>query len=287
MTVLASSLALALTLARPDAIAEAPVAVAGAQAAPLLPADAVSVWRGSLATGVAGKFGGQQISSRRDNPNVLLYFGGQADADWSAGRGQAARLRFRLLTGGEKDIYVPSDGDVEAAYMLGRREFRFVLLRAEVARHPALAIQALAQAGTLPCFDGTISLAGDSMRLSYFISPIEAAWVRYTGPAHITHVPGWTTESDKPSAASAGRVRYALLLPPAFVASVEAEAVKFWGKDDLLVAAEGGLGYTLRDQGTAFNALVRWTSYTRRGLVKDTSESEDEVLLLLAASLYF
>ena len=166
-------------------IGEAPVAPAGSQAAPLHPDETVSRWRYSLATGVAGKFGGRQIEQGRENPGVLLYFAGQADGVWTEGRGHAARLRLRMFTGGENEIYVPSDGDVEAAYMIGPREFRFVIGRLEVGRYPALGIEALAQFATLPCFEGSLSLAGDTMRLYYYLSPVEAAWVRYYGGAHI------------------------------------------------------------------------------------------------------
>lgn len=268
-------------------IGEAPVAPAGSQAAPLHPNEAISHWRLSFATGVAGKFGGMQLDPARENPSVLLYFGGQADGLWTEGFGQAARLRFRLFTGGETEIYVPSDGDVEAAYMIGRREFRFVVGRVEAGRYPALGLDVIAQLATLPCFEGSLVLAGDTMRLYYYISPIEAAFVRYHGAAHIVHSAAWTTESDRPVAATTGRLRYTLLLPPAMLLSLQGDLVKLWNKADLLVSAEGGLGYQVLDQTAVFNVSVRWNSYTRRGLAPQTSVTESEILLLAVATLAF
>ena len=102
------------------------------------PGRGLSHWRYALATGVVGKFGGMQLSDTRENPGVLLYFGAQADGLWTEGYGQAARLRLRMFTGGETEVYIPSDGDLEAAYMIGRREFRFVIGRFELGRYPAL-----------------------------------------------------------------------------------------------------------------------------------------------------
>lgn len=272
---------------RPETIAEAPVAPAGSQAAPLHPDEAVSHWRAAIATGIAGKAGGRRITSDRANRNVLLYFSGQADGLWTQGLGQAARLRLRLFTGGESDVYVPSDGDAEAAYLLGPREFRFVIGRVEVARYPALAIEALAQAGTLPCFEGSLSLASDTMRLYYFVAPIEAAWVRYGGGAHILSVPGWTKEDDRPSAATAGRLRYTILLPASVLLSLQGDLLKLWAKDDLLASLEGSLGMQALRNAAAFNVALRWNGYTRRGLAKDTSEHESELLLLGVATLAF
>lgn len=272
---------------RPWTIGEAPVAPAGSQAAPLHPDEAVSSWRAAIATGIVGKFGGERISSARENPHVLLYFGAQADGLWSRGLGQAARLRLRLFTGGETDVYVPSDGDAEAAYLIGPREFRFVIGRIEVGRYPALAIEALAQAGTLPCFEGSLSLASDTMRLYYFISPIEAAWVQYEGGAHIRHSAAWASESDRPEPASAGRLRYTVLLPPGLILSAQGDLVKMWRKADLLVSVEGSVGAQVLRQQAAFNAVVRWNGFTRRGLAPDSTETENELLALLVATLSF
>lgn len=285
MTALAAILTLALSAAPPTAPVDAPTAPAGAQAAPLPGDDAASGWRLALSTGVAGRFGGREISPPDANHGFLLFFGGQADGSWPESHGQAARLRFRLFTGGESDIYVPSDGEVEVAYMLGLPVFRFVLARAEVARQPGVGLQVLAQAGTLPCFEGTVSLAGDAVHLTYFVSPVEAAWVRYQGRAHLTHLPGWTTEDDRPSAASAGRLRWTTLLPAWFSASVQGDVVKLWGKADLLVAVEGDLAYQVPRQQVSFQVGARWTSYTRRGLAKDTRETDGEVVLVGSATL--
>jgi len=272
---------------KPGTIGEAPVAPAGSQAAPLHPDESIAHWRFSLATGVAGKFGGMQLEAARENPGVLLYFAGQADGLWTEGYGQAARFRARMFTGGETEIYIPSDGDAEAAYMIGRREFRFVIGRAEVARHPALGIEVLAQLSTLPCFEGSLPLYGDTMRLYYYLSPVGASFVRYYGGAHIDHSAAWASESDRPVASSAGRLRYTILLPPTILLSLQGDLMKMWDKADLFVAGEGSLGYQVLDQSAVFNATVRWANYRRRGLAPETTETEAEVLLLAVASLVF
>jgi hypothetical protein len=270
----------------PSTIGEAPVAAAGAQAAPLHPDEAYSNWRHSLATGVTAKVGGMDLSSRHENPRVLLYFGAQADGLWTERYVRAARLRIRLFTGGESEIYVPSEGDAEVAYMLGRRELRFVVGRLEVGRYPALGVEALAQAATLPCFEGALSLAGDAMRLYYYLSPVEAAWVHYYGGAHIRHTAATPTESGALAAATAARLRYTLLLPAALVLSVQGDVMKTWAKPDLLVAAEGSLGYEVLERSAAFNLSMRWSSYTRR-VPGDASESESELMVLAVAGLVF
>ena len=96
----------------------------------------------------------RQAARRRPRePGVLLYFGARADGLWSEGFGKAARLRLRMFTGGETEVYLASDGEIEGAFMIGRREFRFVLGRVEVGRYPALGVQVLAQLATLPCFE--------------------------------------------------------------------------------------------------------------------------------------
>lgn len=272
-------------LQRADTIGEAPVAPAGSQAAPLLPDEAYSHWRGALASGVAGKFGGMRLSDQHPNPHVPLYFGAQADGLWTEGHGSAARLRARLFTGGEGEIYVPSDGDAEAAYMIGPREFRFVIGRLEIGRYPALAVGTLAQVATLPCFEGSVSLAGDTMRLFYYLSPIEGAWVHYRGGAHIEHGAGWATESDRPVAASAARLRYTVLLPPSVLVSLQGDLMKMWRQADLMVGGEGSLGYQVLRRAAVFDVTLRWNGYTRRGLTPGSSERESEVLLLAVASL--
>src|SRR5512140_3780156 len=93
----------AAVLAAPAARAaplDAPFAPAGSQAAPLAPDEARSPWRLALGTGL----GGMRLTASRENPGVLLFFAGQADAAWSGRFGEAVRLRFRLFTGGERDI---------------------------------------------------------------------------------------------------------------------------------------------------------------------------------------
>ena len=294
MESLASILALVLAAAgaeqrdlAPGTVGEAPVAAAGSQAAPLGPDEARSPWRFALAAGVAGRGGGMRLESAHENRSVLLYFGGQADGTWTEGHGQAARLRARLFTGGESELYVPSDGEVEAAYMLGRREFRFVVARVEVARHPALALQTLAQAGTLPSFEGTVPLAWDTMRLSYLVAPVEAAWVYYYGGAHIPNAPGWGKESDRVSAASAARLRYTIVLPASMLLSLQGDFLKFWHEADLFLSVEGSLGYQVLQRSTAFNLIARWSDYSRRGRARSTTANEAEVMLLGAATLAF
>ncbi len=271
----------------PGTIGEGLVAPAGSQAAPLHPDETISHWRFSLATGLAGRFGGYQLESARENPGVMLYFAGQADGLWTEGYGQAARFRVRMFTGGESEIYIPSDGDAEAAYMIGRREFRFVIGRAEVSRYPALALETLATLSTLPCFEGSLSMAKDTMRFYYYVSPVGASWVRYYGGAHIDHSAAWSTESDTPVASSSGRLRYTVLLPPSTLLSLQGDLLKMWQKADMLLAGEASLGYQVLDQSAVFNATVRWQSYRRRGLAPETTATESEVLLLGVASLVF
>jgi hypothetical protein len=228
-----------------------------------------------------------RLASAHENSHVLLYFGGQADGAWAEGLGQAVRLRLRMFSGGESEIYLPSDGDAEAAYSMGPRELRFVVARLEAARHPGLAIQTLAQLSTLPCFEGALSLAGDGMRLDYFVSPVEIAWVWYYGGAHITHTPGWPTESDSPSAASAARVRYAILLPPAVVLSAQGDLVKLWKKTDLFASAEASVGWQLLRRQAALHLTARWSGFRRRGEVPDTSATESELVILASATLAY
>jgi hypothetical protein len=287
MELLAIVLALAAGAApaAPGTLGELPVAPAGSQAAALRTDDILAGWRGSLATGVVGKLGGMRLESEHRNARVLLYFGAQADGAWSEGTPLAARLRLRLLTGGEGDIYVPSEGDAEAAFMFGRPGLRFVVGRLEVGRYPTLAVEALAQAGTLPCFEGALSLAGDGVRLHYFVSPVEAAWVRYGGGAHVPHRAGWASESDRPAAASAARLRLSAALPGGWIASAQGDLVKMWRKADLRAAAEASLGHPVVQQSAVLSVVARWSGYTRRGLARDTSESESEGTVLAVVDL--
>jgi hypothetical protein len=277
----------ALLLAAPalSAALDAPVAPAGSPAAALAPEESAFPWRLALATGVAARLGGMRLDPPRDNPVVLLTLAGEADGAWSRRFGQAARVRFRLFTGGEHEIYVPSDGEVEAAYTLGRREFRFVVARLEAARHPAVGLDAFVQAATLPSFEGSLPLDGEGLRLDYHVAPVEAAWVRYHGAWHVSGAPGWPGESDRVVAATAARVRATLLLAPAMPLSAEAEVAKLWRRADLLVGAEGSFGYQALDRTALFSLSVRWNRYTRRGPVPDTSEASSEVLIVLGATL--
>jgi hypothetical protein len=285
MTLFAAALTLAAAAADPSMAGQDQVAPAGSQAAAVGLAEGWSGWRGSLATGATGKLGGMRLESEQRNSRVLLYFGAQADGTFGERGRQAARVRLRLFTGGEGAIYAPSEGDAEAAYTFGRPELRFVVGRVEVARYPTLAVETLAQVSTLPCFEGAIPLAGGAMRLHYFVSPVEGAWVYYYGGAHVPHRAGWASESDRPSAATAARVRHTLTLPAGAVLSVQGDLMKMWRRADLLLAAEGSLGYPVLERSAALSVVARWSRYTRRSVVKDRSESEAELVLLAVVNL--
>jgi len=245
-------------------IGEAPVAPAGSMGAPLRPDEQVYNWKFSLASGVAGRFGGFQLHTDQENAGLLLYFGGQADGQWTEGYGRAARLRLRLMTGGERIVFIPSDGEVEAAFMLGRPELRFVVGRVELARYTGLALQALAQVATLPSFEGTLTAAGDKVRCFYSISPVEMAWVSYYDRAHIRHSAQLTTETDHPDAASSFRARATFVVPPAVLLSLEGDFLKFWGSHDMLKAAEASASVAVLDKTVLIALSARWEAFTRR-----------------------
>jgi len=271
----------------PGSIGDAPFVAAGSQAAPLHANLDVSPWRLAVATGIAGRFGGFQISSTRENRGVMLYFGAQADGTWSRGSGRAARLRLRMLTGSESQVYVPSDGEVEVAYMFGRPEFRLVAGRLEVGRYPGLAVETLAQFATLPSVEGSVPLLGDSMRLYYYVSPVEAAWAYYYGGQHIDHSAAWSTESDRPEVATAARLRWTVLLPPSVILSLQGDLMKMWNQPDLLLSGEGSLGVQVLEQTVVFNAVIRWDSFTRRGTLPNTESTNSEMKLMGLATLVF
>jgi hypothetical protein len=271
------------------AIGEGPLAAAGAIGAGLHPDEHRSNWRYALASGVAGRFNGYQLHTDQANAGVLISFGGQADGLWTEGFGHAARLRFRLYTGGERIVFLPSDGEVEAAYALGRREFRFVVGRVEVARYPGLALQSLVQVATMPSFEGSVPVAGDKVRLFYAVAPVEMAWVWYYGRAHIEHSAAWTTETDHPDAASAFRARVTFNVPPSILLSLQGDYLKFWGSVDQLTAAEASAGMAVLERTVLINVSMRWESFTRRG-DRDhpgTSESADQFIGQAAATLVF
>lgn len=264
-----------------------PVAPAGAPAAWLRPDEGVSPWRLALASGVVGRFGGFDIDPDRNNSKVLLYVGAQADGAWTEGYGQAVRLRVRMLTGGERVLFLPSDGELEAAYAIGRPEFRFVVGRVELGRYPGLGLQVLGQLATLPTVEGTLALGGDTMRLSYLVAPVEMAYVYYYDAAHIHHSALVPTESDEPAAASAGRLRYTVLLPPAVLLSLQGDLLKLWSRPDLLLAGEASLGYQVLEQSVLFDLAVRWSSFRRRGHEPGVHETDSELTLLGLATLMF
>lgn len=265
----------------------APVAAAGSIGAGLPPDAGRAPWRLALASGVAARFEGYQVDPDRRNATVLLAFGGQADGAWTDGYGRAARLRLRLLTGGERHLFLPSDGEVEAAFALGRPELRFVLGRAEVTRAPGLAIQALVQVATLPSFEGTLPLADGQGRLFYALSPVELAWVWYYDRAHLTHSAGWPTETDRPDAASAVRARASFELPPAVQLSVEGELLKFWAVADRLVALEGSAGVAVLDRTVLLAASLRWERFTRRGTTPGSHPSDGQVVGQAGVTMVF
>lgn len=271
----------------PGVIGEGPLAAAGSIGAGLHPEERVSSWKFALASGVAGRFNGYQLHTDQANSGVLLYFGGQADGLWTEGFGHAARLRFRLYTGGERIVFLPSDGEVEAAYALGRREFRFVVGRVEVGRYPGLALQALAQVATMPSFEGSVPIAGDRVRLYYAVSPVEMAWAWYYGRAHIDHTAAWTTETDHPDAASAFRARVTFNVPPSILLSLQGDFLKFWGSVDQLKAAEASLGIAVLERTVLINASMRWESFARRGQAPGSHESSDQFIGQAAATLVF
>lgn len=271
-------------------IGEAPVAPAGSMGAPLRPDEQVYNWKFSLASGVAGRFGGYQLHTDQENAGLLLYFGGQADGQWTEGFGRAARLRLRLLTGGEKVIFIPSDGEVEAAFMLGRPELRFVVGRVEVARYTGLALQVLAQVATLPSFEGTLSAAGDKVRFFYSISPVEMAWVSYYNRAHIDHSAQLATETDRPEAASSFRARATFVVPPAVLLSLEGDFLKIWGRHDLLKAAEASASFAVLDKTVLIAFSARWEAFTRRDndpLRLGAAITADQFLGMASATLVF
>jgi hypothetical protein len=266
-------------------IGEGPVAPAGAQTANLHPDQEVSHWRFALASGVVGRWMGDQVERDKANSNVMLYFGGQADGLWTEGYGHGARFRMRLMTGGENVIFVPSDGDVEAAFMLGRREFRFVAGRLEAARHTALGIQTLLQAATFPSVEGSVSLNGDAMRVSYFVAPVEAAWAWYRGDNHIHLSAETPPEQGTIYPATAGRIRFTALAPPAVLLSLQADLLKMWGVPDLLMSVEGSAGFAALENTVLFNVALRWDHSTLRDVTEGSSHAYNQMLGMITASL--
>jgi hypothetical protein len=284
---LAIPLALAAGSAAADPGIDPPFAPAGAPAAPLPPDDAAAAWRLSLSTGLAGRAGGMRLDPSRENPGLLLAFAGEADGSWPRSFGQGVRVRFRLFTGGETDLWVPSDGDVEGAWTIGRRELRFVLARIEVARAPAVGLETLAQLATLPSLEGTVGLVGELIRISYAIAPVEASFVRYHGAWHLPGGPGWPSESDGVVPATAARLRYAVRVSPAVAFSAQGDLVKLWRRGDLALAGEASLGTQALDRTALLSLSLRWEGYARRGIARDTTDAASEVLLVAGATLAF
>lgn len=266
------------TLAIVAALAAAPAA-----AQPLPAPGDVDGWAAGLSTGVAGRFGGFEIDAGDHNPPFLILVGARAEG-WFPGRlSQAVRLRARVLAGGEDRIFVPSDGELEAAWAIGYPEFRFVLGRVEVARAPGLALQTLLQLGTLPSVEGNVTV-GYQARVDYLVAPVEMVHVRYLGRAHLPGA-GGTTESEQVHAASAARVRYTVEYPAGPILSAQAEALKLWEKPDLLVAAEGSAGWAAFGRAVVFEAVARWQAFTRRAPAPDDHRNDGELQLLAVARI--
>jgi len=266
-------------------IGEGPVAPAGAQTANLHPDEELGHWRFALASGVLGRWGGDQIDADKANSTVMLYFGAQADGLWTEGYGRGMRFRMRLMTGGENVVFIPSDGDAEAAFMLGRREFRFVAGRVEVARHTALGLQTLLQAATFPSVEGSVALRDDRMRVSYFVAPVEAAWAYYRGDNHIMESAVTPPEQKTIYPATAARIRFTGVAPPAVLLSIQADFVKMWGVPDLLASVEGSAGFGALDNTVLFNVALRWDHATLRGGTEGGSHATDQMLGMIIASL--
>ncbi len=272
----------------PGTIGEGPLAPAGAMAAPIQPEERISHWSFALGSGIASRSGGYQIKQDQANASVLLYFSGQADGLWTEGTAMAARLRLRMFTGGDGTLFVPSDGEIEGAYMLGRREFRFVLARLEAARYPGLAVQTLVQAATIPSVEGVVSLAGDKVRIFYGVTPVEAAYVWYVNRAHLDTSDGFTNENRNVEAATAVRLRATFLVPPSVLLSVQGDFMRMWGPGDQYKAVEGSAGYALLDKTVLLDLLLRWESYTRRSNAlppSDTMETSDQLIGMVSATL--
>ncbi len=271
----------------PGTIGEGPLAPAGVMGAPIQPEEQVSNWSLALGSGVAGRWGGYQLQAGKPNASVLLYIGAQADGLWTEGTAQAARLRLRMFTGGDGVIFLPSEGEFEAAYMLGRREFRFVLARAEVARYPGLAVQALVQAATIPSVEGVFSAAGDKARLFYSVAPVEAVYVWYYGKdAHITHSATASNENAGVEAATAARLRATFMVPPSLLLSVQGDYMKMWGPGDQYKTVEASAGYALLDKTVLLDVLMRWESYTRRSqALPGTMQTADQLIGMASATL--
>jgi hypothetical protein len=272
----------------PGTIGEGPLAPAGVMAAPIQPDERVSHWSFALGSGIASRSGGYQIKQDQANASVLLYFSGQADGLWTEGTAMAARLRLRMFTGGDGTLFVPSEGEVEGAYMLGRREFRFVLGRLEAGRYPGLAVQALVQAATIPSVEGVVSLAGDKVRVFYGVTPVEAAYVWYLDSAHLDTSDGFTNENRNVEAATAVRLRATFLVPPSVLLSVQGDYLRMWGPGDQLKSVEGSAGYALLDKTVLLDLLLRWESYTRRSNSlppSDGMETSDQLIGMVSATL--
>jgi hypothetical protein len=272
----------------PGTIGEGPLAPAGSMAAPIQPEERIGHWSFALGSGIASRSGGYQIKQDQANASVLLYFSGQADGLWTEGTAMAARLRLRMFTGGDGTLFVPSEGEVEGAYMLGRREFRFVLARLEAGRSPGLAVQALVQAATIPSVEGVVSLAGDKVRIFYGVTPVEAAYVWYLDSAHLDTSAGFTNENRNVEAATAVRLRATFLVPPSVLLSVQGDYMRMWGPGDQYKSVEGSAGYALLDKTVLLDLLLRWESYTRRSNSlppSDGMETSDQLIAMVSATL--
>ena len=275
---------------RAGTIGEAPVAPAGSQAAPLHPDEASSHWRYSLATGVTGKFGGMQLTNARENPGVLLYFGGAGGRPLDGGlRPGGAAPPAACSRAARPRSTCRRTARSRRAYMIGRREFRFVIgrLRDRAATRRSRsrrsrssgrcrASRARCRSPRTRC--GSTTSCRPSRRRG---STTTAARTSRTARP-------WATESDRPAAASAGRLRYTVLLPPSVLLSLQGDLVKMWQKADLLLAVEGSLGYQVlaavrRVQRRGPLEQLHPAGARRRGRPR----ARREIMLLGVASLVF
>ena len=123
------------------------------------------------------------------------------------------------------------------------------------------------------------------MRVSYFVAPVEAAWAYYRGDNHIHRGAATPQEHLTVYPATAARIRYTGVAPPAVLLSLQADFVKMWGVPDLLVSVEGSAGFGALENTVLFNVALRWDHATLRDAGKGSSHANDQMLGMIIASL--
>ncbi len=123
------------------------------------------------------------------------------------------------------------------------------------------------------------------MRVDWFLSPIEAAWVRYRGAARVPSQPGWPSEADAVSAATAARVRVSGVFVPSVIVSAQGDLVKLWQRPDLLLSLEGSLGWEVLRRAATLGLTLRVDEFTRRGLEPGSSAEAWQLTALAVATL--